>query len=132
VHKGAYRFSRPEIPADADLPPGKQEAAFQALEAYIQSQKWAPYLTCVEVFQGQEDSADCYLRGSEGGWLVLMVSYHYDVKDWRISAYEIPQRSFSRPRNETFEAYVARSMAEAKKAARPYREGFKEDGIYSL
>ena len=96
----------------------------------LKAQTWTTQFAALTIADGQEDSADVYLRGSESGWLLLMCAHHYDAGDWRLDAYESPERSFARPANETFEAYMQRSIAESLVDARPFRAGPKPDGVY--
>ena len=118
------------IAADAELSAAERDVAFRALKRFIKSQEWDLWFTSIDVYEGKEDSVDCYLRGDDGGLLILLLGYHYDVKEWRIGAYEIPGRTFARPENETYADYVARSVAESKKDAKPYTDRIRDDGRY--
>ena len=131
---GTLDFSdkHPEVPGDAELSARDQRVAFDALQEFVKARQWTQSFTEIDLFDGQEDSATCYFRSSDGEFLVLMLGYHYDVKEWQIGAYEIPARTFARPEGETFADYVLRSVNAAKAAASPYRPGVTADGSYFI
>jgi hypothetical protein len=132
IKDGQYVNSILEIDADTELSPQDRVAAFRMLEQFIRTQKWKLWFTSIEVFEGHEDSVDCYLRGTDGGLLVLLLGYHYDIAEWRIDAYEIPELTFSRPENEPYADYVARNVAESKAGAQPFKDGVQGDGRYFI
>lgn len=130
IHSGSDDL--PSIDADAELPRADRAVAYQALKRFIRSQQWRLEFTSIDVFDGNEDSVDCYLRGTNGESLVLLLGYHYDIRQWQIGAYEIPNRTFARPENESYADYIARSISEAKQDSKPYSDGIDGDGRYSI
>jgi len=121
-----------DISADAELSSQDRVLAFRTLERFIRSHEWCLWFTSLDVFEGNEDSVECYLRGDDGGTLVLLLGYHYDVKEWRIDAYETPERTFAHPEGESYADYVTRSVAESRDGAKPYRDGVDGDGRYFI
>ena len=132
VRRDGFANHVPDIPADAELSLQDRAAAFRTLELFIKSQDWSLWFTSVEVIDGEEDSVDCYLRGTRGDMLVLLLGYHYDAEEWRIGAYEIPERTFARPGGESYEDYIARNIADARRDARPFSDGIDGDGQYFI
>lgn len=132
VQANRYADSPVEFPSDFELSPQDRIAAFRILERHIKSDTWTPAYTVIAVVDGREDSVDVYLRSSTDGWLALMYGYDYDSREWKIGAYEIPDRSFSRPKNETFGEYMTRCIRESKASAKPYTVGTKADGDYFI
>lgn len=132
IRNSEYRTDIPDIPVDADLSSQERARVFRLLERFIKSQEWHLWFTSIDVFEGNEDSVDCYLRGADGGLLVLLLGYHYDIREWRIDAYEMPELTFARPEGESYAAYVARSVAESKHGAKPYNDGVDGDGPYFI
>lgn len=121
-----------DIPADAELSRQDRIAAFHVLEDFVKSQEWRLWFTSVDVLNGREHSVDCYLRGADGGMLVLLLGYHYDVNEWRIGAYEIPDRTFARPQGESYDQYISRSITESRDGAKPFKDGVEGDGRYFI
>jgi len=132
IRHDAYSETFSEIPADAELPPQDRAVARQKLNSFVKSQDWNLWFTSIDVVDGKEDSVDCYLRGTAGGLLVLMFGYHYDINKWRIDAYEIPEVTFARPKDESYADYVTRSVSESRKTARPYKNGVQGNGRYFI
>ncbi|MCA9030568.1 MAG: hypothetical protein KDA66_07145 [Planctomycetaceae bacterium] len=127
-----YAESPIEFPADFELSERDRVVAFRMLEQYIKSSSWTPKYTVITVVDGHEDSADVYLRSTEGDWMLLMCGYYYDTREWKLDAYEIPEYTFVRPESESFSAYMERGMAESRAIAEPYITGEKTDGIYFI
>lgn len=132
VQRGKYKTNVPDIPADAELKPADRVEAFRLLEKFLQSQDFTLWTTFIKVVGNKEDSADCFLRGTKGEHLVLLAGYHYDRKEWRVDAYEIPSRTFKRPAGESYSDYVTRSVSEAKLGAKTYKTGLTTDGNYVI
>jgi hypothetical protein len=127
-----YSKTFAEIDADAELTAHDRAVARQKLKNFVSSQIWNIWFTSIEVVDGKEDSVDCYLRGNRGGVLVFMFGYHYDINEWRLDAYEIPDVTFARPKDESCTDHVTRSISEAKTNATPYRNGVHDDGRYFI
>jgi hypothetical protein len=133
ARSGRYRDRIFDFDADRDLPPRDKMFAFRALERLVKSQEWQLKFTSIDVVSGVEDAATVYFCGSQGSWLVLLTGYHYDVKQWKLDAYETSDRSFSRPEGEPFENYVLRNIQDAKTFGRPYvRQKESKDGSYYI
>lgn len=132
VQAEAFSESVADFAVDSALPPQDRINEFRNLEKFIKAQKWQPWLTSIEIVNGNEDSATCYLRGSDGNYLVLLLGFRYDIKQWQLDAYEMEGRTFARPANESYEEYVTRSVAEEMNGATPYRSGVREDGKYFI
>jgi len=132
LRRNKYVDDVADIPADAELSRQDRIAAFRMLEEFAKSQEWNLWFTSIDVLDGKEDSVDCYLGGADGGMLVLLLGYHYDVNEWRIDAYETPDRTFARPQGESYAKYIARSISESKDDAKPYKDGVKVDGRYFI
>lgn len=129
LRKGGFVIS-PAV--DAELSSQERMANITALQRFVRSQQWNLWFTSIELIGKRPDSVDCYLRGDRGGFLVLLLGYYDDRKEWRVDAYEIPEITFKRPENESYEDYVARSMAEAKAAAKPYDPRTAADGSFFI
>lgn len=132
IRHDQYSASFAEIHADTELSPQDRSAARAKLRGFIQSQNFNLWVTFIDVVDGKEDSVDCYLRGISGGLLVLMLAYRYDIKEWRIDAYEIPEVTFKRPEGESYTDYVNRSISESRRDAKPYKNGVHGDGRYFI
>jgi hypothetical protein len=61
-----------------------------------------------------------------------MFGYHYDINQWRIDAYEIPDVTFARPKDESYTDYVTRSISESRTNATPYKNGVHDNGRYFI
>lgn len=132
IRDDLYSASFSEIRADAELTPKDRAVARQKLHGFVKSQDWNLWFTSIDVVDGKEDSVDCYLRGNAGGLLVLMLGYHYDINEWRIDAYELPDLTFARPKDESYTDYVTRSISESRSDAKPYKNGVQGDGHYFI
>lgn len=132
IRNDAYSASFSEIRADADLSSQDSGLARQKLKTFIKSQNWNLWFTSINVVDGKEDSVDCYLRGNGGGLLVLLFGYDYDIKHWRLDAYEFPDLTFERPKDESYTDYVTRSIAESRTNATAYTNGAQADGRYFI
>jgi hypothetical protein len=127
-----YRDTIPVIDADAELAPEDRIAVFRTLEHFVKSQKWSLWFTSFDVLNHVEDAADCYLMGTSGDVMLLLLGYHYDVGQWRIGAYEIPEYTFSRPQGESYADYMERNLAKSYLGAQPLQQGIHEDGRYFI
>lgn len=132
IRHDAYSSTFSEIRADADLPAKNRVAARQKLNSFVKLQDWNLWFTSIDVVDGKEDSVDCYLRGTAGGMLVLIFGYHHDIDQWRLDAYEIPDVTFARPKDESYADYVTRSISESRRDAKPYKNGVQGDGQYFI
>lgn len=132
LRRNEYLNEVADIPADAELSRQDRTTAFRMLEDFARTQEWQLWFTSIDVIDGAEDSVDCYLRGTDGGILVLLLGYHYDVEEWRIDAYEIPVRTFARPEGESYEQYIVRSILELEDGGTPFKDGVDRDGRYFI
>ncbi|HPF38323.1 MAG TPA: hypothetical protein P5081_09820 [Phycisphaerae bacterium] len=127
-----YAEAPPKFPADFELSAKDRETAFRLLEQYIKAHSWTRKVAVIEVFEGNEDSASVYLSSPDGALLALSCGYRYDTGVWELDAYEIPARTFARPKGESFTKYIERQIQGYRGRAAPYATGPKSDGVYMI
>lgn len=132
VSNNLYADSMFHFAADQELPAAERVAAFRNLERYIASGSWTPIYTAITVVDGQEDSADVYIKSAKVGWLLLMAAFDDEASQWKLVGYEIPERTFARPEDVPFGAYIEQSLSETRADAKPYVAGQKPDGVYFI
>ena len=120
VQAGKYEEEPITFFVDFELTEQGRLLAFRLLEDYIQSQSWEPGVIAVWVINNVDDSVDIYLKGDQGGLMYISAGYHYRTDEWKLDAYEIPDRSFARPEGQTYEQYMRASMADIRNQAQPY------------
>ncbi len=101
----------------------------ELVRRYVVSQSWVLCLTEIVVLDRVEDVANCFFKGSAGGYLELGLVFHEGA--WIVTRLEIPTLPGARG-SETFETYIERMMAGAREQGVPYRAGLLGDGLYLL
>jgi len=110
------------------------EYYFRRLEKFIKNNQWNLYFTAVDLYEGDEITADVILKAKSGALLVLCLNYWYDTAQWELDAYEFPGLTFQRPSNQGYDDYVKEIIVNAKDVGVDYaqRETIKDEGTYYI